>query len=103
MRLSPAQLAVHQICGYELPFCGDLSVRQRLISGRASLCSITGENFGFDLQKWHDHLKESRKGGYTWNRSIDLPKIMKRAMEDEQWVRTVKAIETNERRAAEKP
>lgn len=54
---------------------------------------MTGQDFGFDLQAWHDYLKESRDGGYTWSRSIDLPKVMKAALANQQWLETVNILE----------
>lgn len=68
-------------------------MRQRMRDGREMLRSITGKDFGYDLQSWHDYLKESRDGGYTWNRTIDLPKPMKAALENQEWLDTVVIIE----------
>lgn len=68
-------------------------MRQRMRDGRKMLRSITGKDFGYDLQRWHDYLKESRDGGYTWNRTIDLPKLMKAALENQEWLDTVVIIE----------
>ncbi len=56
------------------------------------LVSITGKDFGYDLQAWHDYLKESREGGYTWARTIVLPKIMQEAMASEQWRQAVSEL-----------
>ena len=92
MRLTPAQFAVHLICGEDAVPWNDLSLVEQLTQGHQELCLITGQDFEFDLQRWHDYLKESRDGGYTWNRSIDLPKIMQRALENPEWHETVKAI-----------
>jgi len=44
--------------------------------GHDFLVRITGRDFGYDLQAWHDYLKESREGGYTYGRNILLPRIM---------------------------
>jgi len=73
-------------------------MRRKLRDGRDMLRSITGQDFGFDLQQWHDYLKESRDGGYTWNRTIDLPAVMKSAMTNQEWLDTVKVIEIAEDR-----
>ena len=94
MRLTPAQIAVHLICGNDPSRRETGSMRQQLRAGREMLRSITGQDFGFDLQKWHDYLKESKDGGYTWNRSIDLPKVMKAALANQQWLATVSVIES---------
>ena len=53
--------------------------------GRAMLAQIAGVDYGYDLQRWHDHLKISRDGGYTWNRTIALPKVMQEALESQAW------------------
>jgi hypothetical protein len=53
---------------------------------------MTGKDFGYDLAAWHEHLKLSREGGYTWSRIIVLPRIMKEAMESEEWRRAVEIL-----------
>lgn len=53
---------------------------------------MTRRDFGYDLQAWHDHLKESREGGYTYGRNIKLPKIMQAALDSPQWRAAVKEI-----------
>lgn len=91
MRLTPAQIAVHLICGRDLGRRTPRTMCQRVREGHRMLRSITGQDFGFDLQQWHDYLKESRDGGYTWNRTIDLPKVMKAALADQDWVEAVES------------
>lgn len=49
------------------------------------LVSITGEDFGYDLVAWHNHLKESRQGGYTYGRNIVVPRIMQAALASAEW------------------
>ena len=95
MRLTPAQIAVHLICGVDPlpPGLPQRTLRERLRDGREKLRTISGQDFGFDLQKWHDHFKESRQGGYTWNRSVELPKVMQRALANQEWLNTVAEIE----------
>ncbi len=68
------------------------TIEERIIEGRRMLVRITGEDYGYDLQKWHNHLKESREGGYTWQRNINLPKIMKEAIASEQWNAAVQTL-----------
>jgi hypothetical protein len=46
---------------------------------------ITGKDFGYDLAAWHNHLKESRQGGYTYGRNVILPKIMQAALASDAW------------------
>lgn len=88
MRLTPAQIAVQLICGRSLRRGPQQSLKQRMKEGRAMLVSIAKVDYGYDLQRWHDHLKEMPKSesqGYTWNRTANLPKIMKAALASEEW------------------
>lgn len=91
MRLFPAQMAVQLICGNNLPPFArrSTSIKACIKEGRAQLVCLTKVDFGYDLQRWHDHLKVTRDGGYTWNRTIKLPKIMAAALESESWQRAV--------------
>lgn len=92
MRMTPSQGAFHQICGTPLPFLGhcDEPMHVRIKNGHDMLVIITGMDFGYDLQAWHDHLKESRQGGYTYGRNILLPKIAKKAMLSQEWTEAVR-------------
>ena len=93
MRLTPAQIGVRLICGEHLPFVsGEESFEQRIQHGRATLIQISGTDFGYDLQAWHDHLKQSRQGGYTYARTIKLPLIMKAALQSSEWQRAVERL-----------
>jgi len=92
MRMTPAQTALALICGMKLPDFvptpDDMS--ERIKDGHSGLVQLTGKDFGYDLQAWHDYLKESRDGGYTYGRNIALPKMMKAAMESPEWQAAVK-------------
>ena len=88
MRLTPAQIGVHLICGRQLPMDAKRSLIERLRAGREMLVGITGKDYRYDLVAWHAHLKESREGGYTWARNIVLPRIMNEALSSEDWQRT---------------
>jgi hypothetical protein len=94
MQLTPAQIAVRLICGEELPpFAGPpVSLEGRLRQGRELFVQMTGKDFGFDLQFWHDHLRVSREGGYTFGRNIALPRIMRKAIESPKWRKAVAAL-----------
>ena len=93
MRLTPAQLGVHLICGADwLPRFSRMPLRQRLEEGRDLLRQITGKDFVYDLPAWHNYLKESRDGGYTWGRNIVLPKIMQAAVASEEWQQTAEIL-----------
>lgn len=93
MRLTPAQIAIHRICGQRLPLDDELSLIQRIRSGHDFLVRITGRDFGYDLQAWHDYLSNNRDGGYTWNSSIKTPKIMAAALANPNWITAVDAIQ----------
>ena len=94
MRLTPAQMAVHLICGLKLPPFAPTSddICERMQEGHDDLVQMTGKDFGYDLQSWHDHLKESRECGYTYGRNIVLPKMMKAALESPEWQNAAKKL-----------
>jgi len=94
MKLFPAQLATHLLCGKRLPLNRCETIDERIVAGREMLVRITGVDYGYDLQKWHDHLKESGEGGYTWRRNIVFPKIMKQALESKSWNEAVERLPT---------
>lgn len=98
MRLTPAQIAVHLICGQApLPLQHHYeSLEDQLREGRMALVKLTGRDFGYDLLAWHDHLKESREGGYTWSRAITMPRIMKAALADVQWQKAASSLSRSE-------
>ena len=58
------------------------------------LVRISGRDFGYDLQAWHDYLKESKDGGYTYGRNIALPRIMQKALESPKWQEAVQTLTT---------
>ncbi len=94
--MTPAQMAVELICGHWLPMRPRDSLEDRMKEGRAMLVRIAGVDYAYDLQRWHDHLKEmprSKSRGYTWNRTITLPKIMREAMASEEWRSAAHALD----------
>ena len=91
MRLTPAQIAVRLICGQDVP-PHESSLRDRIKEGRDFLVSITGRDFGYDLRAWHEHLKKSRQGGYTYGRNVELPRMMKIALQSEEWQSAVRDL-----------
>jgi hypothetical protein len=56
------------------------------------LVRITGKDFGYDLKAWHNHLKKSSQGGYTYGRNIALPRIMQDALESTKWQEAVRIL-----------
>jgi hypothetical protein len=94
--MTPAQGAVRLICGVSHPGLRGyrhLTLAERIRGGRALLVQISGKDFSYDLAAWHAHLKESRQGGYTWARTIMLPRIMKSALASEEWRQAVSELE----------
>jgi hypothetical protein len=60
--------------------------------GHELLVRLTGCDFGYDLAAWHNHLKESREGGYTYGRHIVLPQCMQIAMASAEWRAAAKQL-----------
>jgi hypothetical protein len=93
MRLTPAQIAIRLICGESIPpRLRAESLRDRIRQGHDFLVRITGKDFGYDLRAWHDYLKESREGGYTYGRNIVLPRIMQAASQSPEWQAAVRSL-----------
>ncbi len=94
MRLRPVQIAVLFICGESIPpfAMPPSALSDRLRKGHEGLVRLTGKDFGYDLQAWHDYLKESKDGGYTYGRNIALPRIMQKALESPEWRAAVQAL-----------
>ena len=94
MRLTPSQAAIKLLCGNRLPPNPRLPYAERIQCGRDMLVNLTGVDYGFDLQKWHDHLRVSGEGNYTCTgRSSELPTVMKRALETKRWREAVRMLE----------
>ena len=91
MRLTPAQIAIHLLCGRPIPGSPG-SIDERIALGRKLLSEIANVDFGYDLERWHNHLKVTRDGGYTWNRTIALPRIMRDALASESWLDAVERL-----------
>lgn len=95
MRLRPAQIAVRLICGESIPHARSrfpTAVAERVEEGHAWLVRMTGKDFGYDLQAWHDYLKDSKDGGYTYGRNITLPRVMQKALESPKWQAAVQEL-----------
>jgi len=81
----------------------ELSITDRLQRGREMLRQLTGQDFGYDLQAWHDHLKVNRSGGYFYGRNVTLPRIMHDALLNPAWQASVQDLMTQERPADSGP
>ena len=99
MRLTPAQIGVRLICGNRLPrfaetrIVGEGDLKERIKIGHDWLVRASGKDFGYDLAAWHQYLKESRDGGYTFARTIVLPRIMESALASGDWREAVRQIQ----------
>jgi len=104
--MTPAQIGVELICGNELPRFGEaglenVTLAERIEKGRKWLVEVSGKDFGYDLVAWHDYLKESRSGSYTWRRNIVLPKVMKEALASEDWQAALKTLQASSDKSIE--
>ncbi|MCA9688280.1 MAG: hypothetical protein KC636_01635 [Myxococcales bacterium] len=96
MRLTPAELAVRHLCGRRIPPRSPTSVVECVRDGRARLSRLAGVDYGYDLQAWHDHLKQHPVAGYHYGRNISLPRIMQEALASPAWIEAVRALEAAE-------
>jgi hypothetical protein len=96
MRLLPVQIKMYMLAGEWLPFCepDELPLAQRIKSARQSLVQQTGQNFGYDLQKWHDYLVEHHKGEYCWsNKHRSILVRIREAEADPAWREAVASLQ----------
>ena len=64
MKLTPAQVAMAQLHGRQLPMGPRKEVRDRVLARREFLVQITGRDFGYDAFQWHEYLWDTDAGGY---------------------------------------
>jgi hypothetical protein len=97
MRLLPLQIDMYVLAGEWYPFWGpDAPLANRLLEARQSLMERTGCDFGYDLERWHDHLVENEKDGYCWsNKHRSIAVVIRRAMADAQWQEAVAALKND--------
>jgi len=93
MRMTPSQVGMNHICGAYLPFHLE-TLEERLRCGREWLVRITGQDFGFDLRRWHAYLCETNAGGYNWsNKGRGFSRRIELALEDPQWQAAAKSLQ----------
>jgi hypothetical protein len=87
MRLTPSQIGMLCLLGVPLPRGSvGLTLKERIQEGHAFLKKITGQDFGFDPQRWHDYLRETDAGGYRWsNKHLGMPKQIAEAVSNPAW------------------
>jgi len=98
MRLTPAQIDMLQLLGRPLPFRepAGRTLKDRIRAGHASLVKTTGQDFGFDPQRWHDYLRETNAGGYRWsNKHLGMPRQIAETVRDPAWCRAIAELRDN--------
>ena len=82
-----------ELLGKWLPTLQERTLKERIEAGHAFLVQITRQDFGYDLQRWHDCLCESDAGGYRWsNKRLGMPKRIARATIDPAWQEAVNEL-----------
>jgi hypothetical protein len=77
---------MRQLLGQNLPMGPQQSLPERIQTGHRFLVQITGRDFGYDPQAWHQYLRESNKGGYRWsNKHLGMPRCIEQALRDPAW------------------
>jgi len=71
MRILPAPLGMLLLLGRTPhPMDAERPIDDRLRDGRALLRSVTGEDFGYDLRRWHEHLRTHHRGQYRYGNGM---------------------------------
>lgn len=97
MRLTPSQGAMLQLLGQKVFREPSSRLKDRIAYGRRLLVQFTGQDFGFDLQKWHDYLQQSDAGGYRWsNKHLAMPNLVRQTESDPCWLGAVQQLESGE-------
>jgi hypothetical protein len=68
----------------------DWDLKERIRRGHAALVRTTGKDFGFDPQRWHDYLRETKEGGYRWSGVV---KKISQVTTDPEWCRAVAELQ----------
>lgn len=74
----------------------DRDLKERIRRGHAGLVRTTGKDFGFDPQRWHDHLRETKEAGYRWS---GIAERIAAATADPAWRRAVAELESEAKAA----
>lgn len=83
-----------ELLGEWLPMVPEQTLKERIRDDHAFLVRITGQDFGYDPERWHAYLRESNAGGYRWSKKhLGMPKWIARATSDPAWRQTVKELE----------
>ena len=70
------------------------NLRQRIVDAHASLVKHTGQDFGYDLNAWHEHL--CKGDGYKWsNIHLSIASTIRETLENADWLAAVADIESS--------
>src|SRR5690349_13717098 len=95
MRFTPAQIGMLQLLGARLPMSPEQSIEGRIRSGHTFLVELTGQDFGFAPEPWHDHLRATNAGGYRWsNKHLGIPRRITTARANADWQQAIKNLES---------
>jgi hypothetical protein len=102
MRLTPAQIAMHHLLGLRLPLGSPADLVERVRHGHAWLVQLTRQDFGYDLERWHEYLRATDAGGYRWsNKHLGMPKRIVKALSDPEWQQAVEELRAGTRAEGE--
>lgn len=98
MRLLLSQIDMYLLAGVRLPFCDptERPLTERLQEARKALVATTGQDFGYDLRKWHEYLVAHHKEtGYCWgNKHRSILVQIREAEANPQWQEAVALLQT---------
>ena len=95
MKLTPAESGLALICRGQIGFNAYPSVADGIARGRLLLHQITGQDFGFDVKSWFDHL--ARNKIYDANgrsKPGSYPGIVLTALTSQEWIAAVEIAES---------
>lgn len=98
MRLMRTQIDMLELLGEEFPFVASpRNLKIRLRRARQHLVERCGMDFGYDVERWHDYLERENIGGYRWNnRNRGIPRRIREAKANREWLETVQGLQMNE-------
>ena len=87
-----------QFAGEWLPFVepDDLPITERIAHARENLIKESGQDFGFDIRKWHEYLC-ANDDCYRWsNKHLSILKRIKQAEDNSTWQMAISSLRTQE-------
>lgn len=93
MRMLPAYIAIRLITGASLRArTRGMTKVDRLREGHRMLVEMCGCDHSYDLVAWHEELRTSKAGGYSWGKRAGIPFRIRNALEDPAWNAAVAEI-----------